>query len=252
MFPTLFEIGTFKVGSYGVLLMIGFLIAIYMASRRAERFGLAAQQVQDASVVVILAGILGARILFIAQEWPKFAGRPDQIFKLQMDGLTSFGGLIGGVIGILLYARWKKIHPVAFLDTVGVPMLVASAIGRVGCLLHGCCFGFPCASPPGVPMAGQTGFFFPAQLVDSVLLALGAWLIVRMEKKDLPRGASVALVLVAWGIARFIFEWFRAGFSSTYWGNLPITEAHAAALAMAVGGAIWYFRVRSRSAQSLA
>ncbi len=252
MHPILFHVGDFPVRSFGVMLMIGFLVSIWMASRRATRFGLKPTAVQDGAIWVILAGVLGARILFIAQEWSTYAGKPQEIFKLQMDGLTSFGGLVGGAIAIFVIAKRQGFKPTQFLDTVGVPMLVASAIGRVGCLLNGCCYGHACAtSPPGVLVEGQPGFFYPAQLVDSALVLLGAGLITMLERgKTLASGVSVGLVLVAYGLARFIYEFLRAGTSSTTIGGSGITEGHVAAIALVVAGAIIAYRV-SRTKGSL-
>lgn len=249
MHPILFHVGSFPVRSFGVMLMIGFVVAILLASKRAKQNGLTEQIVQDGAIWIIVTGVLFARILFIVQEWPSYAGKWNEIFKLQMDGLTSFGGLLGGALGILVFAKIKKFKPVQLLDTVGVPMLVASAIGRVGCLLNGCCYGFACASsPPGVTIYEANGqihrdlaghsYFLPAQLVDSALVLIGAWLIVRMESRGrVHPGIPISLTLVAYGLARFVYEFFRAGSSSTTIGNSGITEGHIAALALALVGA---------------
>ncbi len=262
MHPILFELPNFPVRSFGVMLMIGFVVAIVMASRRAKRFGLTDQVVQDASIWIILLGVLFARVLFIAQEWKSYAGRWDQIFKLQMDGLTSFGGLLGGAIGVVLVSRAKKFRASQLLDTVGVPMLVASAIGRVGCLLNGCCFGHACpTSPPGIKMYNANGtvytdaagnmFFLPAQLLDSALVLIGALLITWLERsKKLPSGMSVSLVMIAYGMARFFYEFLRAGTSSTTIGGSGITEGHIAALLLALVGAVAAYVVSAKAKKS--
>jgi len=238
MHPILFNINGFELRSFGVMLMIGFLVGIGMASRRADRFGLKSSMVQDTAIWLIVAGIVGARVLFIAQEWPKFAGRPDQIFKIQMDGLTSFGGLLGGLIAILVVSRLKKFRATQLFDTVGVPMLVAHAIGRVGCLLNGCCYGHACeASPPGVHVEGLPGYYLPAQLLEGALVLLGAFIVSRVELSGrLKNGQSFSLVLIVYGVARFIYEFFRAGTSSTTMGSTGMTEAHVAAAVMALIG----------------
>lgn len=254
MHPILFHIGSFPVRSFGVMLMIAFIVAIFIAGKRAPRFGLSAVAIQDAAIWIILFGVLGARVAFIAQEWKFYSAHTEEIFKLQMDGLTSFGGLLGGVIGIFIVSRLKRFHPFSLLDSVGVPMLVASAIGRVGCLLNGCCYGFACAtSPPGVQLfdahgqklAGPAGmpYYLPAQLVDSALSLIGAFVISRLERRGpWPRGLSLGLVFVAYGLSRFIYEFFRAGTSSEKLSGLPITLAHLVAAAvtlLGIGLVIW-------------
>lgn len=251
MHPVLFHVGDFPVRSFGVALMVGFLVAIWMAAKRAKLYGMTEQQVQDGALWVILGGVLGARVLFIAQEWKRYEGNWTEIFKLQMDGLTSFGGLLGGAIAILVYARIKKFKATQFFDVVGVPTLVASAIGRVGCLLNGCCYGHHVDhSPPGVPLLGPNGspildatgktvYVLPAQLADSAMVLLGAFAIAWLErKKGLPSGVSIGLTLAAYGLSRFFYEFLRAGTSSTTIGNSGITEAHLAALGMAIVGGV--------------
>ncbi|MBN8689172.1 MAG: prolipoprotein diacylglyceryl transferase [Armatimonadetes bacterium] len=249
MHPILFNINGFELRSFGVMLMIGFLVGIAMASRRSERFGLKSSVVQDSAIWLIVAGIIGARVLFIVQEWPKFAGRPDQIFKIQMDGLTSFGGLLGGLLAILIVSKLKNFKPSQLFDTVGIPMLVAHAIGRVGCLLNGCCYGHACeTSPPGVHVEGLPGYFLPAQLVDFALVLIGAFIVSRIELGGkLKRGQSFSLVLVVYGVARFIYEFFRAGTSSTTMGSTGMTEAHVAAAVMAMFGFGLYLYQAKRS-----
>lgn len=248
MHPILFHIGNFPVRSFGVMLMIAFLVAIIIASKRAPRFGLTPLQIQDGAVWIIILGVLFARITFIAQEWGSYQGRPQEIFKLQMDGLTSFGGLFGGALGVLIYSKLKHFHPLQLLDAIGVPMLVASAIGRIGCLLNGCCYGHAClTSPPGVVLHDAhggilrgphgEGFFLPAQLIDSALALVGAVVISRLERRpNWPRGLTVGLTFVAYGLARFIYEYFRAGSSSVLFPNSPVTHAQLAAFALALVG----------------
>lgn len=238
MYPVLFKIGNFELRSFGVMLMIAFIVSIFMAGKRAPKFGLKAEQIQDAALWLILPGILGARILFILIEWKTYAGNWNEILKLQMDGLTSFGGLLGGAVGLILYSKFKKVPMSGILDSVGVPVLIAHGIGRIGCLLNGCCHGQYCAtSPPGVHVHGKPGFYFPAQLVDSATVFLGAILVIAIEKKfQLARGVSVSLAMGTYGLSRFIYEFLRAGASSTTIGGTNFTDAHIAGLLMALVG----------------
>jgi phosphatidylglycerol---prolipoprotein diacylglyceryl transferase len=238
MHPILFKIGNFELRSFGVMLMIAFIVSVFMAGKRGPKFGLKTEQIQDAALWLILPGILGARIMFIAIEWKTYAGNWNEIFKIQMDGLTSFGGLLGGAIGLLLYSKFKKVPMAGILDSVGVPVLIAHGIGRIGCLLNGCCHGQFCAtSPPGVHVAGKPGFYYPAQLADTGIVLLGAILVFLMEKKfQLAKGVSVSLAMGTYGLSRFIYEFLRAGASSTTIGGTNFTDAHIAGLVMALVG----------------
>lgn len=248
MFPELFHIGNYPVRSYGVLLVIGVLFAIALAKRRAPVYGLKPEAIWDSSMWLVIPGILGARIFYIAQNWGYYQTHRNELFSLRFEGLTSFGGLVFGFLGFLAWRAKAKVPFWSFLDTVGVPVLVAQAMGRVGCLLNGCCYGRPTEAWYGVHFQNLDGRHAPAQLVDTALMLLGALFITLRERKSpLRPGASFGLFLVCYGISRFVYEIFRAGTkaevasgiaSSAYIGNTPITSAQLATFGFMVLGLV--------------
>jgi phosphatidylglycerol---prolipoprotein diacylglyceryl transferase len=249
MLPELIRLPNgFPVRSFGVLLMIAVLVAVWLAGRRAARFGLTKEQVWDSVVWLVIPGVLGARVFYIAQHWGEFAGRPDQIFTLRMEGLTSFGGIVFGFLGFLLWSRSAKVDRWAFLDTVAVPVLVAQAIGRIGCLLNGCCYGRPTDAWYGVHVQGDHGTHVPAQVLDTALLLLGSLVLTLWERRTPGfTGRSFGWMIVVYGLSRFIYEFLRAGTpeefrsgvaSSAYLAGLPVTSAQVFALGMVAVGAL--------------
>ncbi|NUM38356.1 MAG: prolipoprotein diacylglyceryl transferase [Armatimonadetes bacterium] len=196
-----------------------------------------------ASFAILLLGIIGARVVFILQSLEYYRQNPQELWTLQFRGLTSFGGLIFGFFAAWGFA-WRAKKPLlALLDTAAVPVLIGHAIGRVGCLLNGCCYGGVCDLPWGIHVEGYSELHHPAQIYDSLMLVAGAWILHRIEKKGLALGQSFAAMLVVYGVARFAYEFFRAGVTSTTIANLPLTEAHIAAAVMAILGiglyAVW-------------
>lgn len=260
MLPELIRLPNgFPVRSFGILLMIAVLVAVWLAGRRAARFGLTKDQVWDSVVWLVIPGVLGARVFYIAQHWGDFAGRPDQIFSLRMEGLTSFGGLVFGFLGFLVWSRTAKVDRWAFLDTVAVPVLVAQAIGRIGCLMNGCCYGRPTDAWFGVRVQGETATHVPAQIVDTALLLAGSLALTLWERRGAGfAGRSFGWMIVIYGLSRFLYEFLRAGtvqefrlgiVSSAYLGSLPVTSAQVFALGMVAVGAVllaWLGRRRGR------
>ncbi len=213
--------------------MIGVALAAFWAAKRTEKFGLEPEAVWDALLWMIIPGILGARGVYMATHWNEFAGQPDRIFSLQFNGLTSFGGIIFGFIGLLVFLKIKKIPLWPMLDTVGVPGLVAHAIGRIGCLLNGCCFGYPCTDGYCVHVEGHTGAFLPAQGFDTIMCLIIAGILLLIERKQLKPGVGFMFCIVGYGASRFVYEFWRAGpfdsASGTYLpdllGSTPLTKA---------------------------
>src|SRR5579859_2642339 len=99
MYPILFHVFGFPIHSYGVMLLIAFFVGILIAKKRAPRFGASAQDVYDAGFWALILGVLGARIVFIVQDWKHYATHLNELFSLQFAGLTSFGGILFGLGG---------------------------------------------------------------------------------------------------------------------------------------------------------
>jgi phosphatidylglycerol---prolipoprotein diacylglyceryl transferase len=243
MRPTLFNIGSFAMPSYGAMLVIAFMLGIWIAAKRASRFGLTREQVIDVSFWTVLVGILGARVLYMVQHSNDFRTLA-QIFTPKFQGLTSFGGLIGGALGAWLSCRKSKVSFRGYLDAIAPGLLVGQAIGRVGCLLHGCCYG-PVCSPDAlfaVKMVEMGSFHFPAQLVDSVGDLIGAGCLLWAERSMRRPVQPFGFALMAFGMSRFVFELWRMGVSSDPIKGLGITDAQVISIIMAVGGFLlaWY------------
>jgi phosphatidylglycerol:prolipoprotein diacylglycerol transferase len=244
----------FPVRSFGVMMVVAVLVAVWIARLRAPRFDINPQAVWDSALWMVLPGILGARLTYLALNWPVYADRPQEVFSLRFEGLTSFGGLGFGLLGFLVWARRSGTPVWPFLDMAAPGVLVAQAIGRVGCLLNGCCFGRPTDSWFGVHFHGQSGRHVPAQLVDTSLTLAAALALVLWERRGRSGlGQPFALMIVGYGLSRFVYEFLRAGTleeyragvaSSAYLGSLPVTSAQVFALVMAALGAGLYFARR--------
>lgn len=246
MHPVLFEIFGFKVHSFGVLMLVAFASALWFARTRARRFGFEPDEVSDIAFWALIAGVLGARVGFIVQEIPFYSQHPEKLLTLQFEGLTSFGGLVFGFLAIVVGCRKRKKSVLAFLDLAGGPMIVGHAIGRVGCLLNGCCYGGACDLPWAVSVAERPGLLFhPAQIYDSLMNLVGLALLLAVERRGIVRGRSFGVFLVVHGLARFFYEFWRAGTTSTTLGRSSLTEAHIAALVLILVGVGVLLRARS-------
>jgi phosphatidylglycerol:prolipoprotein diacylglycerol transferase len=253
MHPILFKIFGFEVHSYGVMMVIAFLVAMYIVQIRAAKYGLEKNQVGDLCFWALVAGVIGARVIFILQDLPYYLAHRSELWSLQFRGLTSFGGLLFGMAAVIIWGIRNKIPLLHLLDLSAPAFVVGHAIGRVGCLLNGCCFGGACSPtlPWGIHVEGSSVLHHPAQAYDTLMnLAVFGFLLWR-ERRGLINGQLVGLALALHGTTRVIYEFWRAGTvaqvnaneaSSTYWGNMPFTQAQAMAAVLVVAGiAIYVF-----------
>ena len=140
MHDVAFSIGGFKVYWYGILLALGFYVAIPTAMARGARAGLAAEAIADLSFWIFLGAIFGARALYVASYWREdFADKPLwNILAIRGGGLVFYGGLLGSSTACIIYT-WKKKLPLWKLADVFAPSIaLGHAFGRLGCLMTGC------------------------------------------------------------------------------------------------------------------
>lgn len=246
MYPELFRIGGIPIRSWGVMLIIGFFLGYWVAVRRAEKFGIRKNLVIDVAVWALIAGVIGARVGWVLQDWGYYSRHPLDALKLTEGGMTSYGGVAFGVFGMWVWSRRAGVRFLDVLDLLAAPGALMVAIGRIGCFLNGCCYGAPCALPWAVstrPDAGPSYMGHPAQLYDTLMMLAAFAILMFYEKRDKQRkpGRYAALFLVLYGISRFIYEIFRAGYSSTSSiKGFVLTDGQVAAIVMFVAGIIWF------------
>jgi phosphatidylglycerol:prolipoprotein diacylglycerol transferase len=157
MYPELIEIplpwgGSLTIASYGFMIMCGFLLALYLAVRRARYHGVSPEALFDSAIVLLLGGVIGARLFFVVQFWDElqFAQNPVEIIRIDKGGLVFYGGLIGGAIALLIM-MWRKRMPLrATLGVAASVIPLGHAFGRMGCFLNGCCYGQTTESAVGL------------------------------------------------------------------------------------------------------
>ncbi len=247
MRPILFTIGNFPIHSFGVMMVLAFFASLGLVRMRAAKYGFSINQISDVFFWALIAGIIGARVVYIAQELPYYLKHTDELLSWRFQGLTSFGGLIFGALVVVFWAVKHKANLKSLLDLAAPGFLVGHAIGRIGCLLNGCCFGGACPAdvPWGIHVAGQASLHHPAQVYDSLMNVAAVALVLLWERRGALPGQIFGAAIALHGLARFIYEFWRAGTddqvargeaSSTYWGSLPITQAQGMAAVLIVVG----------------
>ena len=247
MHPIAFQIGSFTIYWYGVLVALGFWIGLWNASRRGLRSGLNPEYIWDAGVWIVLGTIVGARALFVITFWKtKFAGQPlSEIFMVHHGGLVFYGGLIGASLATVGYLSYKKIPLWKFGDVFAPGVALGYVPGRLGCVMNGCCYGRATDLPWAIhfPADHEThgAGVHPTQIYDSLLnlalfLAL-AWLYPR-KKFD---GQVFAAYLMGYAVTRSTVEFFRGDYAS-YWGGWA-TQAHLISLGIFAAGLFLFWRL---------
>jgi len=224
MYPVLFKIGWFEAHSYGLLLMVSFLLGIYIATRRAKKAGINPNHVVDLSIVIIVSSLVGARVMYVAFHLDEFKGRwLDTINPIQSDetigiaGLVLLGGIILASLSSFVYLKFKKLPILSIFNIITPSIALGLVIVRIGCFLHGCCFGTECTYVWGVifPPDSPAGYIFPGQPIHPAQLyasfggAVIFILLLLSEKVQFFKDKTFFTFLILYGISRFTVEIFR-------------------------------------------
>ncbi len=219
MYPELFRIFNFPINTYGVFLALAFLGAIMITVRLGARDGLRRERLYDLSLWMLLAGLIGSKILMFFVE-PEYRANPLQLLSLDFlrSGGVFYGGLIGAVVaGYFLMKRynlpwWKT------ADACAPGIALGNFFGRQGCFAAGCCWGEPTTLPWGVQFSELghriTGVpidvsLHPVQLYESFSMLIVFFFLLWLHKRKRFSGQVILAYALLYSVVRFAVEFVR-------------------------------------------
>jgi phosphatidylglycerol:prolipoprotein diacylglycerol transferase len=244
MFPQLFHIGSLSLPSYGVLVALAFLTALWMASRFAAMQGFPKDKVINLGVYCALMGMLGAKVFMIALD-PVYREHPLEVFSLatlQSAGIF-FGGLIFALVFAYFYMKRQGLPALQTSDLFAPGLALGHGIGRLGCLAAGCCWGRPTHMPWGITFNNQnatTGVplgtpLEPTQLIEAFSEAIICVILVSRLLRPHREGQIIGLYLALYGAVRFSVEFLRSHDAANPFGGPFVLEQWIALAAIAAG-----------------
>lgn len=208
----LFSIGPFTVHGYGLMIGIGFVLAVLIGGYRTKKLGLSEDDFTNISLCVLIFGWMGGKIMFIIVNFRAFLSSP--LGMLGSEGFVVYGGIITGILSILVYCRIKKLSFLTYMDMMAPAVAINQGLGRVGCFMAGCCYGKPTDLWFGVvfpenSLAPAGIRLIPTQLFSAFFDIMLAVFLILITRKVKYRGMVSGLYLVLYGVGRFIIEIFR-------------------------------------------
>jgi phosphatidylglycerol:prolipoprotein diacylglycerol transferase len=216
--PILFHLGSYQLHTFGLLVALGFVFGLWVASRNARRVGLNPEVPYDLAPWLIGGALIGARTLYVISYWQRdFAGQPwSEIVAIWKGGLVFYGGLIGSTLAGTFAAYRSRLPVWKVADCLAPGVALGHVFGRIGCLMNGCCYG----RPTGLPWAIQyprdhsthPAWVHPAQIYESLMnlaFFVGLQWFHRRRKFD---GQVLAVYFLGYAVIRSIAEWFRGDY----------------------------------------
>ncbi len=184
------------VRGYGLFLLLAIIMGVGVTLWRAATIGIIADRIISLAFVMILGGIAGARLFYVIQKYEDYQNEPTareliaKILDVTSGGLVVYGSLIGGSLAAWIYCRFHRLRPLVLVDLIAPGMVLGLAIGRIGCLMNGCCYGGICET------AGLPQLTFPAgsapymqQLIEGDLIGIKSE--IKQSEPDQPAIRSI-------------------------------------------------------------
>jgi phosphatidylglycerol:prolipoprotein diacylglycerol transferase len=230
MCSTLLQLGPFTLKAFGLMMALGFGCAWYAAARLSRGTHRTADYLSSLIVWMMVAGVLGARLAYVAEHWTQeFASRPAAILRIDQGGLMFYGGVAGAVLTLFLFARLRHEPFLGLADLLAAVLPVGHFFGRIGCFLNGCCHGRPSDSFLAVSYPAHSPAWYaqldagritehatrslpvlPTQLFEAGANLLLFLLLYRLYRRASARtGLVTAVYFLAYPVIRFMDESLR-------------------------------------------
>ena len=246
------ELGPLKIHFYGLIIAFGLILGVLYACRRSKEFGLKEDDITDGVLCVTPFAILCARAYYVIFRWADYADDPISVFYIWEGGLAIYGGVIGAVIGIIAFSKWKKIKAVVVLDLISLSFLIGQSIGRWGNFMNREAFGGETDVLWKMGLMNRVGeviYVHPTFLYESLWNACGLVLLHFASKRRKYDG-QVALGYAAWyGLGRCMIEGLRT--DSLYIGPFRVSQLLAGVSFVIAGSLLLWNHFRPHDPESL-
>jgi len=243
--PNLFQVGPFLVTWHGIFSVLGILAAARLGQYLARQDEIAPERIYDMAVWMVVAGLVGARLLYVWENYAQFQSHLQKIFLLNEGGISQWGGIFGALLGGYLWCRRNDVDYRRVLDLAGPANALGFAIGRIGDIINGEHHAIATNLPFGVEYVNAKTLGEPGKVVHSevayelifnLLVAIVAVLAYRSFKRRLPDGVTGLIWLSVYAIGRFFLSFLRTdslflGLRQAQWASLAMVLLSGIAIA---------------------
>jgi len=214
--PIAFTIGPLEIRWYGIFIALAILTVVLWTAWQVKRgANITYDTVFTAALVGIPSGLVLARLPHVIDNWEYYGRYPGEI--IGGGGLTAYGAVLGATIGIWVYSRFSRMNFGYFADVVAPGIILAQAVGRVGCLLNGCCYGMETLLPWRIVYTHPDSFcpvgveVHPAQVYEILWNLLVFGILLRLKGHLRPDGSIYLVYISLYSVYRLGTDFLREG-----------------------------------------
>ena len=249
---TAFTVGGFSVYWYGIIIAVGFVLALIFAMKSLKRYKIKQEPFIDCVIAGIVAGIIGARVYYVAFSWDNYKDNIMEVFAIHNGGLAIYGGIIGGLGAACILAKIMKLNIPAMLDIGGMGFLIGQGIGRWGNFVNQEAFGTPTDLPWGMVSENTDNIaVHPCFFYESVWCLLGFFVLYFISRKWRRFDGQMFLLYLIWyGFERMIVEGLRTDSLMTPFLGLRVSQILSGALVI-IGTVLLIINLRRTKSKPL-
>ena len=255
MYPEIFH--QKFLATYGVLVAVAFLVALWLAGKQAKRQGLDVDEITNLGIYCALAALGGAKLMMFLVDMRYYVDHPGEIFTLSTlrAGGVFYGGLIAALLVAFWYMRKTKLPGLKTADVFAPAIALGHGIGRIGCFMAGCCWGIECHRPwavtftdpiasdvVGVPLHQP---LHPTQLYEAAGEFIIFAILYRLAAKRPADGTIIAAYLAMYSVLRFVVEFYRFHEQGNLWGG-PLDTSQWISLGLLAVAVRYWMKVTKR------
>ncbi len=253
MYPRIADLGPVTIHTYGVLLALAFIAGIWLASRNAKKVGINPDLIWNMGLIIIFSALVGAKLLLFISDFTYYFQNPREIFSLSTLRYTGvyYGGLLFALAASVWYTRKTKLAAWTVADISAPGIAIGQAIGRLGCLASGCCFGKTTQMPWGITFSDEYAYnnvgvplnipLHPTQIYESLgTFLLFLFLMWRLSRKRF-HGQIILEYLLLYAPLRFVIEFFRNDNRGFVLHGLLSTSQFIGILTFLIAIAVYYY-----------
>lgn len=240
MHPVCFKIGDFIVFWYGVFVALGVIVTSFLFQHEAKRSGYSDEVSGKIIFYTVVAGIIGARIAHVLSYSHYYIRNPIEIIMIRNGGLAIQGGILFGMFGLIIAAKKTGANVMKLFDMIAKYLPIGQAIGRIGCLLHGCCYGIPSDRWFSIKFSFLEKTVHPTQIyyfIGDIIIFFILYFFARDKQND---GEITAWYFIFFGAFRYWIDQYRGDLIP---GTLGFYPTQIYGILCFLIGALWIFRI---------
>jgi len=222
MHPILINIGSFNLYTYGLFMALGFLAAMGVSKAIARPQNISADTITDIFFVILVSALVGARLLYVLINYKTYQDNLFGIFQIWNGGLVFFGGFLASVLACVIYFKKKNLNIWKTADILAPGIAIGHAIGRIGCLFAGCCYGKTCDLPIAITFTNSDSlaplnvYLHPTQIYSMISNLMLFFILLWLQRHKKFNGMVFLFYVMLYSLFRSIIEFFRGDFRGDF------------------------------------